>query len=66
MAEEPHDDGQRDALPVEVHGLGLAEHVAVDVAWQGGQLARAVRAACVSTDETVLAESPVGCPWWTL
>ena len=31
VAEEPHDDRQRDALLVEVHGLGLAQHVAVDV-----------------------------------
>ena len=31
MAEEAHNERQRDALLVEVHGLGLAQHVAVDV-----------------------------------
>src|SRR5665647_2460421 len=33
VAEEAHDDRQRDALLVEVHGLGLAQHVAMDVLW---------------------------------
>ena len=31
MAEKTHDDRQRDALLVEVHGFGFAQHVAVDV-----------------------------------
>lgn len=30
LVEQAHDDRQRDALLVEVHGLGLAQHVAVD------------------------------------
>jgi HTH-like domain/Integrase core domain len=36
VAEESHDDRQRDALLVEVHGLGLAQHVAVDALREGG------------------------------
>jgi hypothetical protein len=36
VAEKPHDDWQRDPLLVKVHGLGLAQHVAVDVARNGG------------------------------
>ena len=36
VAEEPHDDRQRDALLVEVHGLGLAQQVAVDVGGDAG------------------------------
>ena len=31
MAKETHDDRHRYALLVEVHGLGLAQHVPVDV-----------------------------------
>ena len=33
MAEEAHDDRQRDALLVEVHRFGFAQQVAVDVLW---------------------------------
>jgi hypothetical protein len=33
VAEQPHDDRQGDALLVEIHGLGLAQHVAMDVFW---------------------------------
>src|SRR5262245_38686359 len=31
VTEETHDDRQRNALLVEVHGFGLTQHVAVDV-----------------------------------
>lgn len=62
VAEQPHDDRQRDALLVEVHGLGLAEHVAVGPVLSGidGQPARAVSAAAVITFATVSADSRVG------
>ena len=38
VAEEAHDDRQRDALLVEVHGFGFAQHVAVDVLRDRGAL----------------------------
>ena len=60
MAEEPHDDGQRNALLVEVHGFGFAKHVAVNVLRDGGAVAASESAPCLSTAETVSTESAVG------
>ena len=30
VAEEPHNDGKRNALLVKVHGFGFSQHVAMD------------------------------------
>jgi hypothetical protein len=66
MAQQAHDDRQRDALLVEVIALVLRSM------WQWmccgivGQVTRAAVAAAFSTAATVSADSAVGCPRWRL
>ena len=62
MAQESHDDRQGNALLVEVHGLGLAQHVAVNALGNEGQALWAVRAALLSTAAMLLDDSRVGMP----